>query len=162
MTPGDRPLSHAERERTIEDHIAAENRHDAAAAIATFARPRYEVVGTGEVHEGAEEVAAMYAELFAAVPDVTVTALSVDHQDSSSIVRFEMTGTDLGGYRGAAPTGRAIRIEGISQFVFSDDGLVCERVYSVDQGPDPDGHLTRLGNTVSLSAVRRARRHPRP
>jgi hypothetical protein len=73
-----------------------------------------------------------------------------------------MRGTDAGGYRGSEPTGRQLRIHVLSQYVFDDGGLVCQRVYALDEGPDPDGYLTRLGNTVSLSAARRHRRKSRP
>jgi len=42
----------AAREAVIREHMAAENRLDFEAAIATFDHPRYELVGTGQVFEG--------------------------------------------------------------------------------------------------------------
>jgi predicted ester cyclase len=160
MRTGAGSLSESVREQIIRAHIDAENRHDIDAALATFERPRYELVSTGQVIDGRTAVAEMHREVLAAVPDMAVELLSIDHQESSSIARFEMTGTDVGGYQGAKPTGKKVRIVGIAQYLFGETGLVCERVYSLDPGPDPDGYLTRLGNTVPLSAARRQRRRP--
>jgi hypothetical protein len=160
MRTGSGSLPDNVREQIIRAHIEAQNRHDVDAALATFERLRYELVSTGEVLEGEGAVSAMYRELHAAVPDMALVLTSIDHQESSSIVRFELTGTDIGGYRGAEPTGKKLRIEGIVQYLFGENGFVCARVYAVDPGPDPNGYLTRLGNTISLSAARRHRRRP--
>src|SRR5512140_2109855 len=63
-------MGRAERERIILEHIAAENRGDAEATVGTFAVPRYEVVPTGEVHEGAAAVGAFLSETMRTFPDL--------------------------------------------------------------------------------------------
>jgi hypothetical protein len=55
------------REAIMTEHLAAENRHDIEAAIATFHRPRYEV--NGEESDGEEAVRDLLQELMAGFPD---------------------------------------------------------------------------------------------
>ncbi|MCW2966987.1 MAG: hypothetical protein JWM71_759, partial [Solirubrobacteraceae bacterium] len=45
------------RERLVLEHMESENRHEFDVTMATFHHPRYEIVPTGEVYDGPEEVA---------------------------------------------------------------------------------------------------------
>ena len=45
------------REATVREHMESENRHDFDVTLGTFAHPRYEIVPTGEIYDGREEVA---------------------------------------------------------------------------------------------------------
>jgi steroid delta-isomerase-like uncharacterized protein len=119
----------ARREAIVREHIETENRHDGEATLRTFARPRYELVMTGEVIDGREAVAAMYEETYSGFPDVVFKPLSMHHADDVVLVETEMTGTHEGSYGGLPPTGRQVRVRGCGVFVFEDDRLVCERVY---------------------------------
>ena len=45
------------REDLVKEHMELENRHEYDATIETFDHPRYELIGTGDVYDGPEEVA---------------------------------------------------------------------------------------------------------
>ena len=57
------------REAVVREHMESENRHDFDATLATFGHPRYEIVPTGDVYDGAEAVRRYFAESRAAFPD---------------------------------------------------------------------------------------------
>jgi hypothetical protein len=59
----------AEREAVVRRHMEAENVHDFDAVIATFAHPRYELIATGQVHDGETAVREYFRETRAAFPD---------------------------------------------------------------------------------------------
>ena len=46
----------AARTEVVREHMDSENRGDFDATLATFSHPRYELIGTGEVFDGADEV----------------------------------------------------------------------------------------------------------
>ena len=47
------------REEIVREHMDSENRHEFDATLETFDHPRYELIATGEVHDGPEEVMAL-------------------------------------------------------------------------------------------------------
>ena len=49
------------RGAVVREHMDSENRHDFDATIATFARPRYELIATGEIYDGEEAVRDYFA-----------------------------------------------------------------------------------------------------
>jgi hypothetical protein len=55
-----------QRERLVREHMESENRHEFDVTMATFDHPRYEIIPTGEIHDGEEAVAAYFAETRAA------------------------------------------------------------------------------------------------
>lgn len=57
------------REHIVREHMESENTHDFDVTLATFEHPRYEIVATGEVYDGADEVDRYYQETRAAFPD---------------------------------------------------------------------------------------------
>jgi steroid delta-isomerase-like uncharacterized protein len=109
--------------------MASENRHDFDATIATFAHPRYELVGTDQVHDGEEAVRAYFAASRAAFPDQRNELVSLRHTDDAVVVELDLLGTHLGPLAGAEPTGREFRVRMLALFIFEGEGLVCERVY---------------------------------
>jgi steroid delta-isomerase-like uncharacterized protein len=117
------------REEIVREHVESENRHDGPATLATFEHPRYEIVATGEVFDGAEAVQALYDENYGAFPDFTASLERVHHADDSVIGEGTITGTHLGPYRGLPPTGREMRLPICAVFVFDEDRLLSERVY---------------------------------
>ena len=48
----------AAREAVVREHMDSENRQDFEATMATFSHPRYELIATGEVHDGEAAVRA--------------------------------------------------------------------------------------------------------
>src|ERR1035437_6834127 len=117
------------REAIMREHVAAENRHDGESTLATFDHPRYEIIATGEVFDGAAEVQSFYDENYGAFPDFTVSIEHVHHADDSVVGEGMITGTHLGPYRGLPATGRSVRWPICAVFVFEQDRLVSERVY---------------------------------
>jgi steroid delta-isomerase-like uncharacterized protein len=119
----------ARREALVREHMESENRHDFDATLATFAHPRYELVATGEVFDGEEQVREYFAQSRAAFPDQRNELIALHHADDAVIAEFWLLGTHLGPLRELEPTGREIRAQMVSLFIFEGEHLVGERVY---------------------------------
>ena len=118
------------REAVIREHMDSENRLDFDATIATFDHPRYELVGTGQVFDGEEEVRRYYAASRAAFPDQRNEIHSMRLAgDDAVLVEFDLLGTHRGEFAGFAPTGREFRVRMAAVFEFDGDRITCERVY---------------------------------
>ena len=113
------------REAVVREHMDSENRHDFAATMATFAHPRYELMATGRVYDGEDEVNEYFRTSRAAVPDQRNELVSMRSADDAVIVELDLLGTP-------ARTGVPFRQRICAIFVFEDGGtgIVCERVYS--------------------------------
>jgi steroid delta-isomerase-like uncharacterized protein len=119
----------AQRDQVVREHMDAENRLDFDAAIATFDHPHYELVGTGQVFDGEEEVRRYYAGSRSAFPDQRNEIHAVHHADDGVIVEFDLLGTHEGDFVGVAPTGRAFRTRMAAFFLFEGERISCERIY---------------------------------
>lgn len=117
------------REKVVREHMEAENRRDFASAIGTFRHPRYELVATGAIHDGHEEVERYFRETRTAFPDQRNELISLRHADDAVVVEFWLLGTHRGALLGMSPTGRAFRCRMTAFFLFEGIHLVCERVY---------------------------------
>jgi steroid delta-isomerase-like uncharacterized protein len=119
----------ARREALVIEHMESENRHEYDATIETFDHPRYELIGTGEVFDGHEEVARYFEETRTAFPDQRNELIALHHSEDAVIVEANLFGTHEGPLRGLPPTGRKFEMRFCAVFVFEQDRLVCERVY---------------------------------
>jgi steroid delta-isomerase-like uncharacterized protein len=117
------------RERIVREHMESENRHEFDVTLATFDHPRYELIATGEVHDGPEEVSAYFRETRTAFPDQRNELIALHHSDDAVIAEFNLFGTHRGPLRGLPPTGRAFSCRMVALFLFEEDRLVGERVY---------------------------------
>jgi steroid delta-isomerase-like uncharacterized protein len=117
------------REELVIEHMESENRHEYDATIETFDHPRYELVGTGDVFDGPEEVARYFDETRTAFPDQRNELIALHHADDAVIVEANLYGTHEGPLRGLPPTGRKFEMRFCAVFVFEEERLVCERVY---------------------------------
>jgi steroid delta-isomerase-like uncharacterized protein len=117
------------REAIVREHMESENRHDFDTTIATFDHPRYELVPTGDVFDGEQEVRAYFAESRTAFPDQRNEVIALHHADDAVIVEFDLLGTHVGRLRALPPTGRSFRCRMTAYFLFEGDRLLCERVY---------------------------------
>ncbi len=119
----------ARREAIVVEHMESENRHEFEVTIGTFSHPRYELIATGETHDGEAEVAAYFEETRTAFPDQRNELIAIHHADDAVIVEAMLYGTHLGSFRGLPPTGREFEMQFCALFLFEGDRLVCERVY---------------------------------
>jgi steroid delta-isomerase-like uncharacterized protein len=118
-----------QREQLVVEHMESENRHEFDVTIVTFDHPRYELIGTGDVYDGPEEVARYFEETRTAFPDQRNELIAMHHSDDAVIVEANLYGTHDGPFRGLPPTGRKFEMRFCAIFVFDHDRLVCERVY---------------------------------
>ena len=117
------------REEIVREHMDSENRHEFDATLDTFEHPRYELIATGEVHDGAAAVAAYFEESRTAFPDQRNELIALHHSDDAVLVEAIIRGTHEGPLRSLPPTGREYELRILAMFVFEEDRLLCERVY---------------------------------
>lgn len=142
----------------VDEHLAAEARHDAAAAAATYApHGYYHHVPLGLRLEGRDAVAAGYASSFAAFPDSEIVndgdAVEGDHYVHWGRFRATLTGSWLG----LPPTNRRLDLPFAAVIEVRDGHMVGEALYY-----DLDTLCTQAGFSVdavraAADAIRRAR-----
>jgi steroid delta-isomerase-like uncharacterized protein len=132
----------------VREHMESENKHEFDVTLGTFEHPRYEIVPTGDVYDGPEEVAEYYRTSRTAFPDQRNENAVLHSAEDSVIAEFDLLGTHEGELRGVPASGRTFRCRmcAIFEFAPDTDRIVCERVY-FDQatiaqqllGDDPSG-----------------------
>ena len=120
----------ARREATIQEHIAAENRRDADATLATMFEAHYDVVPWGIVIDGREEVREFLEGHFTMMPAIVTEATRFYHSDDALIVETRTVGTHEGEIEGIPANGRPFEVNGIGIFTFDGDKLLGEKVIS--------------------------------
>jgi predicted ester cyclase len=135
MTPSDDTDLRARRLEVVRSHMESENRLDFAATLATFEHPRYELIATGQVFDGADEVSEYYRTSRSAFPDQRNENAALTYGDDIVVAEFDLLGTHEGALAGIAPTGRSFRCRMCAIFLFppGSDRIIGERVY-FDQG----------------------------
>ncbi len=114
----------------IEEHFESEVDQAWERTLATFGgRPRYEIVPTGQVFDGRDEVLGYYEATRTAFPDQRHGDVRLHVADDAVIAEFDLLGTNLGEFYGMAPTGKAFRVPMIAVFTFEGEGITNERVY---------------------------------
>ena len=117
----------ARRERVVREHMESENVQEWDRTIVTFSHPRYELIPTGVVHDGHDDVMAYYRKGRAVFPDQRNELIAMHHAADSVIVEFWLRGTHLGGRN---PNGKAFECRMCAIFDFdADDLMTSERVY---------------------------------
>ena len=117
------------REAIVREHMESENRHEFDVTLGTFEHPRYEIVPTGDVYDGPEEVSRYFKETRTAFPDQRNELIALHHADDAVIAEFWLRGTHEGEFRGFAPTGKSFECRCTAFFLFEGETLTCERVY---------------------------------
>lgn len=125
------PELRARRLELLDEHFASEVDKEFDRTLATFAgTPRYEIVPTGQVHEGDEAVVAYHTAQRGAFPDQRHENVVMHVADDDTIIaEFDLLGTNLGPFLGGEPTGKAFRVPTIAVFSFDGDRITNERVY---------------------------------
>lgn len=117
------------REKLVLDHFADEVDQRWDDVLATFPHPRYELIATGEVHDGQADVRRYYHASRHAFPDQRHEMIRLRHADDAVVCEFYLLGTHRGSYGGIPATGSAFKVRMTAFFVFEGDTLVCERIY---------------------------------
>ena len=119
------------RQAIVREHMESENRHEFDVTIDTFDHPRYEIIPSGDVYDGEEEVRGYFAETRAAFPDQRNEIVQLHHMDDGVAAEFILRGTHEGDLRGMPPTGKSFECRMVALFLFEPDSdrIVCERVY---------------------------------
>ena len=119
------------RLKTLDEHFRSEIDHDWDACLATFKDvPRYEIVATGQVHEGAEAVVRYHRAQRTAFPDQRHEHVRMHVADDDTIIsEFDLLGTNSGEFMGAPGTGKSFRVAVVAVFTFDGDRITNERVY---------------------------------
>jgi len=115
----------------VQLHMQSENDLDFETTMATFAHPRYELVATGQVYDGPDEVAEYYRTSRSAFPDQRNENTVLTSGEDTVIAEFDLLGTHLGQLAGIPPTGRTFRCRMCALFLFAPGGdrIIGERVY---------------------------------
>ena len=121
------------RLKTVREHMEAENVLDFEAALSTFDHPHYELVGSGQVFDGPDEVRDYYRQSRAAFPDQRNEIISLRQAGDAVITEFWLLGTHEGPLRTPGgelpPTGKPFKVRMSAFFEFDGDKIVCERIY---------------------------------
>ena len=149
-------VTDALRERRLEvisEHMDTEVTKEFDRTLATFkddsgGRPHYEIMATGQVFDGDDEVMEYYRTTRTAFPDQRHDNVRYHVADDAVIVEFDLLGTNLGEFYGLPPTGKAFRVPIIAVFFFEDDRIVNERIYF-----DSASLVTQIGRGELLSLI---------
>ena len=118
------------RLEVITEHMDTEVTKEFDRTLATFnGHPRYEIVPTGQVFDGDDEVMGYYLTTRTAFPDQRQENARFHVTDDAVIVEFDLLGTNLGEFYGMPPTGKAFRVPVIAVFSFAGDRITNERIY---------------------------------
>ena len=133
----------------IREHMDTEVTQEFDRTLATFnGHPRYEIMPTGQVFDGDDEVMGYYRLTRTAFPDQRHDNVRYHVTDDTVIVEFDLLGTNLGEFYGLAPTGKAFRVPIIAVFFFDGDRIVNERVYF-----DSASLVTQIGRGEVLTLI---------
>src|SRR5688500_4905228 len=77
----------------VREHMESENVHDFDRTIGTFAHPRYELMATGDVFDGEQEVRGYFAKSRGDFPDQRNENTVLRSTDDGVIAEFDLLGT---------------------------------------------------------------------
>lgn len=114
----------------VAEHFRTEVTQEFDLTLATFnGHPHYEIMATGQVFDGADEVMGYYRTTRTAFPDQRHDNVRFHVADDAIIAEFDLLGTNRGPFYGMPPTGKAFRVPVIAVFFFDEDRITNERIY---------------------------------
>jgi steroid delta-isomerase-like uncharacterized protein len=138
------------REQVVREHFVSETEQQFDRTLATFnGHPHYEIVPTGQVFDGDDEVMDYYLTTRTAFPDQRHENVRLHFANDAVIAEFDLLGTNLGDFYGRKPTGKSFRVPVIAVFFFEGDEIVNERVYF-----DSASLVNQIGHGDLLTAGR--------
>ena len=118
------------REAVVNAHLDAEATGDTEAILATFAHPRYELIGgTGRAYEGPDQVRQYLAERRQAFPDLHTEVIHLHHAADVVAAELWLTGRRCGRIGDVDLSGKTFKCRVASFFEFRDASLVGIRTY---------------------------------
>ena len=120
------------RVAVVEEHFRTEVAHEFERTLRTFrARPHYEIMATGQVFDGDEQVMGYYRTTRTAFPDQRHDAVRLHVADDAIVAEFDLLGTNTGEFYGLPPTGKAFRVPIVAIFSFEPGGtgITSERIW---------------------------------
>ena len=147
----------------VHQHLAAEARHDAAAAAATYVPGGYyHHVPLGLRLEGRDSVARGYASSFAAFPDSEVVNDGEAVEGNSYVHWGRFRGTVAGSWLGLPPTNRHLDLPFAAVIEVRNGRMIGETLYY-----DLDTLCAQSGHTIeavraAAEGIRRAAASARP
>lgn len=138
------------REAVLREHFETEVSHQFDRTLATFGgRPHYEIMATGQVFDGDDEVMGYYRSTRTAFPDQRHDGVQLHVADDDCVIaEFELLGTNTGEFFGQPPTGKAFRVPVCAIFFFEGDAIVNERIYF-----DAASLVNQIGQGAILTAL---------
>ena len=117
----------------VKAHMAAEDRQDLDATVATFTEDcYYEVPGLGIHMRGKDEIRRWYEQTFAAVPDFRNANERYYESEGNVFFEADIEGTHLGTWAGWAPTGRRFSTPILVRIPIAEDGLIEAEIVHFD------------------------------
>jgi steroid delta-isomerase-like uncharacterized protein len=116
--------------RVHDEHVAAENRADLEAAIATYHEDCfYHNVPGGFRATGKDEIRLYYSALMAGIPDGQLTIEGEVFGDDVLVTWGTFRGTSTGPLFGVEPTGKSVELPVMSRITFHDGLMQGEHLY---------------------------------
>ena len=117
----------------VKEHMAAEDRQDLDATVATFTEDcYYQVPGLGIELRGKDEIRRWYEDTFAAVPDFRNSDERYYECGDNVFFEANIEGTHTGTWVGWAPTGRRFRLPMLVRIPIAPDGLMEAEIVHFD------------------------------
>ncbi len=136
------------RLEVINEHMETEVTQEFDRTLETFGgHPHYEIMATGQIIDGDDEVMGYYRTTRTAFPDQRHDNVRYHVADDAVIVEFDLLGTNHGEFYGLPPTGESFRVPVIAVFFFENDHIVNERVYF-----DSASLVTQIGRGELLAS----------
>jgi steroid delta-isomerase-like uncharacterized protein len=136
------------RLEVIKEHMETEVTQEFDRTLKTFGgHPHYEIMATGQIFDGDDEVMGYYRTTRSAFPDQHHDNVRYHVADDAVIVEFDLLGTNHGEFYGLPPTGESFRVPVIAVFFFENDRIVNERVYF-----DSASLVTQIGRGELLAS----------
>lgn len=115
----------------VDEHVRLENEHNLDGVVRTFGETaRYDDEPWNQHYEGREQVREFYAQLMAALPDLSIEIVRRHAAVETVILEVIIRGTQLGPWRGLPATGKRVEVPLCGVYTFgADDRLAGEKIY---------------------------------
>ena len=155
-------------EEVARSYFEAITARDAAAAAAHFHADGIDDIVPVGVLRGPEAVRKFFAEMFAALPDATMTVERIVADNDVAAVQWRIAGTfDGGPFQGIEPTGKRVELRGFDALDIDEDGKITRNTGYYDGAafaraigllPPQDGGVDRamLAGFNAVTKLRKA------